>query len=375
MRTRTSYGDSVSSQVFHRNHHTDPWAFVTSFAGHNQANRCRDQDNGNLYVDKLTCVPLGDIVVPDGFGGEYRYVDWIPNGWSWYPFSHVPLVSQDADSKSYWYGSVDQRATRLAAVTNVATPVVSVPQFVGELKDIPHSIYKRGKQGLSWAHLDSLGIRFGILPMVSDVLKMMNLADYIDQRDRNISKLVSKNGLKRRVNMGTASGTATGSEPAYGAGATYEVKVTSKRWGTIRWLPASGLRVPEEGTAERTQFVRGLLTGTSKYKDKVGYLSDAWELLPWSWMADWFTNTGEFIQASANRTISFPTQIWIMETTTVHQTITTSSGTCFSYLVSKQRNPGVVTAQMIDPIISGDRAAILSGLFIRGPSPIPRGIR
>ncbi|DAD51191.1 TPA_asm: maturation protein [ssRNA phage SRR7976325_25] len=369
MRDRLHTEDGFLSEIFARNHTTDPWTFLSGNPGVKSYNRCRDEEFGKFIVDKQTIIsPVSDWIHPDGAGGEYRRTNWV-----------APEVSPSPDAfwkgrESYWFGTPNQRATRLAAMTNVSTPVVSVNQFVGELKDLPSSIFKRGKQGLHWAKTESLGVRFGIMPMVSDILKLANINDYTTRKGKQISDLLDKkNGYYRRVKMGKITDIVT-----YDLTSVYNVSVTttliseSTRWGTIRWLPSGTVPPFDPSDPDRTKLIRGLLTGTSKYNDRVSALSDAWELLPWSWLADWCGNLGTYLQASQNQTISHVDSIWLMEHATSQQTTTTPSGTVTVFRESKMRFPGTITASTISPYMSADRAAILSGLFIRGPSPIPK---
>lgn len=371
MRDRHEYGSTEIQETFLRFHPWDPWSFASSQSYKRSHNRCQDYagpQGRDLVVSKEWCSPITWQYDDPGVAEwliKNKVFNGGPNGFL------SPDPSNFNENLHFWAGDTNSLAVRVAASTNPSKPLVSVPAFIGELKDIPSAVYKRGRQGLSWAATDSLGVRFGILPMVSDVIKLASIAEYTDRLDKNLSNLAKKGGLRRRVKMGSYKNIEVSEYQRQGVHTTTHWQLSGERWGVIRWKPDESIRIPVEGTMDRVNLIRGLLTGTSKYNDKYSYLSDAWELVPWSWLIDWAGGLGTYLDANRNQLLAHANDIWIMTHREMTVSVETDSGTQTSYLETKERRKGTITPSAVSSYMSGDRAATLSGLFIRSPSPIP----
>lgn len=221
--------------------------------------------------------------------------------------------------------------TALLAISNPARPEIQLPVFWLELKDLPDMLRQAGRiakriyfERGSWANLirpghvtkdmaaANIAIQFGWRPLVSDIWKIATLQDSVEKRRKELSKLNSSKGLKRRVGLGSTSLLQTGSAQVWsthGIGTTVPTKTvhTLKAWGTARWRPTAGLPtwMPTDGELRRQ------LTGLSA--DAI--LLNVWEALPWSWLVDWFIPVGQTIGA-ANRTVATPVSACVMQTRT-----------------------------------------------------------
>lgn len=365
-RTREDKSGPFTQTVSTWDHFLNDWVVDRVTSHFYQIDQCVDENFGKLDISKTSEIPGDEIIVSRPGIPDVKYNNLVCPSVT----LEIPFVDQRGDSLAAV--NENYHATKLAAQTNVSRPFVSVAQFVGELKDLPSSVFKRGKQGISWARTESLGVRFGIMPMVSDILKMSDLSKAMYYKNKYLHRLAEKGRMRKKKKIG--SGTITQYSPlgSFGTDAQIVLEVKAEKWGTIYWKINSELPIPDESTEENVKLIRGLVTGTSKYKDKVAYLADAWELLPWSWIGDWFTNFGEYLQATQNSTVSTADEIWIMLKTESTTRIESPFGSASKYNVSKVRRRGTITAQLIDAYVSADRAAILSGLAIRGPSPIPK---
>lgn len=213
----------------------------------------------------------------------------------------------------------------LLARTNPATPSVQIPVFVFELKDLPDMLRQAGRIAKriyfdrgSWAnlirpgHIDqdlasaNLAIQFGWRPFVSDLWKIATLQDSVERRRKELKTLQAK-GLRTSTHFGTETAFQTWTASAnsdFGASVSTQVNLTHscEVWGTARWIPTPGQRLPESDGALRRQLA-GLTPDA--------ILTNVWEALPWSWLADWFYDFGSIIQGS-NRTIATPVSACIM---------------------------------------------------------------
>lgn len=270
--------------------------------------------------------------------------------------------------------STTSEFTRLLAVTNPSRSEVSLPQFLAELKDLPamlrhgarilsqldeagvelgvsfQKISRRTRQdeiarvrkiygtyglgdkfyrnggrpitpgrvindGLSVAQEAAsmqIALQFGWIPMVSDIQKLLSLGASIEKRRSELVRLGSGKGLRRRVRLQERTGWATGtaeviSGPNINTSLAAPISVTksARRWGTVRWKPS--LQSIRDAPISDAQIWR-VLTGVT-----VSSLpSLLWELLPWSWLIDYFSNVGSFLQSVQNEFDAVPHDACIM---------------------------------------------------------------
>lgn len=222
----------------------------------------------------------------------------------------------------------------LLAATNPSRPDVLLPVFWLELKDLPDMLRQVGRIAKriyfdkgSWANLirpghvskdmaaANLAIQFGWRPFVSDLWKIATLQDSVEKRRKELSKLYSGRGLRRRVGFGSVSSHSAGSAQvwsSHGIGATVPTETVHQleAWGTARWKP-SALPPWQPTDGELRRYLAGVSP------DHI--LLNLWEGLPWSWLVDWFIPIGKTIQA-ANHTIAVPVSCCIMRrrTTTTY---------------------------------------------------------
>lgn len=228
-------------------------------------------------------------------------------------------------------------------------PRASVAQFIGELRDLPQVPFlsfftKPGKnrrfgpltipftslpvalrrRALTFKNLGSeyLNYAFGWKPFVSDLRKMYNLWHAIDKQ---MAQIVRENGkfISRKATLSSTStfeagktlgslATPTATDPVaigdlnwsnrYGVpffsvwgpptgsfpGTTYTMvtrEVTQKEWfaGKFQYY------IPDTSSSQWTKSARAMLFGAIPTPETV------WELMPWSWLVDWFSNVGDVI--------------------------------------------------------------------------------
>jgi len=179
-----------------------------------------------------------------------------------------------------------------------------MPAFLGELrdiKDIPNIVKQWGQSNFigkaASAHITN---SFVVKPMISDISKMLEFQSSVDKRVKELEKI---------RDTGKSSARATILEDLiqvpYGnlvVHSTYEViyaylerTYTRKVWGTARWHPLNPSSLPK-GNADLRKKTRRILSGFSAN----GISAAAWELLPWSWLADYFVGIGDLIGAKQN---------------------------------------------------------------------------
>jgi hypothetical protein len=280
--------------------------------------------------------------------------------------------------------SVSDRAITLIARTNPSRPGVTPLTLAQDVIELPKMLRDVGrllsKKKKHVAPRDlakwNLAIQFGWIPLIHDVSALLHFQSSVDKRARELERLWSKGGLKRRLKLGNAHAEAVVTPviidtqlgaTVYGIRKTY---TSARSWGTIRWLPTALPPAPP-GTAKFNQYARNVVSGWTI----TGLNQGAWDILPWSWIVDWFSNTGDYMLAnSAGVPCGHLTPNIMTETTSQHSYSRLGSGGDASWVtggtgnasfVSKRRDlsSGSLSAHL--PFLNGKQLSILGSLFVQ----------
>jgi hypothetical protein len=192
-------------------------------------------------------------------------------------------------------------AWEILGKTNPNVPHVSVPQGLGELKDLPDLVNGWGGNILRRIAKGYLSWRWAIAPMIGDLKKLLKFVKAVDERIIHLMRLRDGQTLRRRCHLGK---TTVKPAPSYvilhSEGAVLkgwrQVTYTSEVWGTAQWKLDPSSNLPQLGYGPLKDLARRLALGITSHEA----LSVAWELTPWSWLADWFGDLGDVIAATNN---------------------------------------------------------------------------
>jgi hypothetical protein len=207
-------------------------------------------------------------------------------------------------------------ATQLLAMTNPSRSVVDLPVFIAELKDIPMLFKIVGKTGLETAAKGNLSFWFGWKPLVGDIMKFLDFSSAVNQRVKELEALY-RSGLSRTRNLDSYTGNGWWSGYANTTDFTV-VSVTGpkvtvqKVWGHCKWKPTS---LPPKTKQDMINLARRAALGLTI--DPATF----WELIPFSWMIDWASNIGSYLQAQRNIVGAVAYDISIMRQTTTVTTL------------------------------------------------------
>ncbi len=221
-----------------------------------------------------------------------------------YPIGYHSTHVSDPDSQFPPLGlsELEELAWDVLARTNPSTSQsANIPAFIGELKDLPSLIKQTGQGILRTLASANLSWRFGFAPMINDVRKMLKFMDASDKKFRELKNLRDHKALRKRVDLGYEQvvGSPTNvilhSQGAFITGTRTDV-YTRKAWATAEWKLVPGTDIPDMSNDKLMKLARRLTAGITTY----GAAKTAWQLLPWSWMADWAGNVQQFIDAHDN---------------------------------------------------------------------------
>jgi len=281
-----------------------------------------------------TPIPLSNPTVTSFNMGEERCTDWVGAPWVDSPFSHdrgvaprvtlngtrtqsgltyqsidVPLDNSPLNYlvKPWFYSTFTRTippglAAMAVANANPNRPDVDLPVSIAELRELPSLL--RDAAGIAHGVVNrarapakaNLMAQFGVLPILSDVVTLFDFAKRVDARETYLRELSAGDKRIKRKLLVENWGVIVPNLIPFSSNAdnqtstnkcTVTADVTRTFWYTMR---ASLLDVLSERDLQdlAPQLLLGMSTVTAK---------QLWELVPWTWLIDWFSNTGSILAA------------------------------------------------------------------------------
>lgn len=204
-----------------------------------------------------------------------------------------------ASALGFWIGvdgepGLGESAAKLLADTNPSRPVVDLPLYLFELKDIPGMLRNEGDTFLRSAAHANLSWQFGWAPLLNDLKNLFDFHDQVEKRSAELRNLYDS-GLRRKRKVW--SGVHHYSETRYLQSdgmfipARYDTACAIEHIGFVKWFPTT---LPPRSNTELRSLARRAVLGLTID------LSTAWNAIPWSWLVDWCSSTGDFIAAHRN---------------------------------------------------------------------------
>lgn len=220
------------------------------------------------------------------------------------------------------------------AGTNPSRASIGIPMWAQNLAELPGMVRQLGKilidpKGAARpkGFADNfLGVKFGWLPLIDDLRKLLEFQKHVIKRNKELHQLYSGKGLRRRLQIGndtTNIGTIASTALAATATVTLycSLSITRKSWGTIHWKPAV-LPLYHPDDARMNDLARTLAIGLTPE----GIARGVWDVIPWTWLIGWFTNVGKYVNAYS---LTVPA---------------THGATCFMSEAKAELRPSLVTA-------------------------------
>lgn len=295
----------------------------------------------------------------------------------WYAYQYVGSIGHLTTNTFGGSGAVATIRSR----TNPSRPNVTPLTIVQDLYEIPRMLKDVGKLIRTPRSLLSpreqanqfLGAKFGWIPLIKDVRSLLHTQEYINSRVKELDRLYSSGGLSRKIQLGRDHNVSA----TYGSLESNMVSVhgtistgtSAKGWGSVKWKPNNppGLKY-NPSDAEKIKLAQRVAGGLTPE----GLVKGAWDLLPWSWMVDWFSNTGDWLTQNSGTIPASAVETCVMtERNTVVQHSVQSKPTelidhgGYGLLTGKNRvvSSGTLAAQI--PFMDSGRLSVLGALFVQ----------
>jgi hypothetical protein len=193
-------------------------------------------------------------------------------------------------------------AVSLINKTSPFTSDVDLPVFFAELRELPDLVREMGRGLIKKVASGNLSYQFAIAPMVADVKKLLDFTSSIDRRVMRLKRMSSSPTVIKR-SLGSFSAQDNSSRIVTGQSnppLLYDdwrrttLTTTVSAWGYVKWSPTGALLENPPSNDEIRSAARKAVLGLTVD------LATAWELLPWSWLIDWFGNMGDFLENQRN---------------------------------------------------------------------------
>lgn len=201
--------------------------------------------------------------------------------------------------------TLQQAAAEIAAMTNPSRPLVDFTVFFTELKELPQLFFERSQHIGKDISTGRLSLEYGWKPLIGDIVRLLNFKIEFGKRVKEINAL-RQSGLRRKRIVFKGSSITGSYAHDYLLMSNYGAKVageSSKRTtevvtGFVKWAPDQ--EIPRHLGLSNNLAEQKAIFALLGIAPSIIDASTIWELLPFSWLADWCTNAGDYLAAHRN---------------------------------------------------------------------------
>lgn len=203
-------------------------------------------------------------------------------------------------------------AARVVANTHPFAPYFSVPVAIKEMVELGTLFKLAAKSFAEFTGNAYLNYRFGYVQFVRDVRDLAGIMKHLEKRIRDFNFILEHGYTRKRVKIGVTGGGSNSPDSVLHS--TYSVIIrgdfqqewTMETWATIVWGVNGKKLLPTDQLALFNEAVRYALD----VKDIDA--ATLWQLIPFSWLVDYFLNVGDILQSQHLRYDVQPYDICIM---------------------------------------------------------------
>jgi hypothetical protein len=250
-------------------------------------------DGGPWHLVRNTDVPTVGYHKNNIFDGEF-----VANKWDGWIYSAVTPTKTNSEMDSFGTTAIARSAPTNPAFE--ASTLVGETAFGGVPMVVGGSLYKERVRAARSAGSEYLNVEFGWLPLIRDIQKFARTvkdSDRILREYRKGSDVKIRKGYDGPTSEKTLTNVRTGfaTQPSVlsGSGALTETH-SAHQWfrGAFRYhIPTNDTQL---GKFQQWASMSDHLLGWKVTPETV------WNIAPWSWAADWFTNTGDIMANISN---------------------------------------------------------------------------
>jgi hypothetical protein len=318
-------------------------------------------------------LPLGGVVADGPYMGT-GFASPYYGPFDIYATGHLPFDLGDPSAD----------LTRAIARTNPSRPGVTPLTLIQDLVEIPKQLKDVGKLIKNIKHKNLLtaketanqylGLKFGWLPLIKDVQDLFSFQQQVHQRIGELNRLYSDTGLHRSIRLGSTGNSSSQKglvlSSNLGVQAYTDLDRSTKvtRWASVRWKPTT---VPKFNPSDKDRIMqaRELVSGLTTE----GLLNGLWEVIPWTWVIDWFTDVHGFAMTWSNTVPATPYSACVMQHAKTTSTFVTTpipgsaavGGNGQWAYETKERFVGGASVNAFLPFIGADRLSIIGSLFVQ----------
>lgn len=270
--------------------------------------------------------PTGSGLPPSDFSSYRVHRKWTPfnggtsgtgNWYHNYPVGRATGLSANHLSQPAGKNKNDDfYVARLLARSNPMRTTFSVPVFIRELAEVAAMFALNAKTFASFIGGNYLNYQFGWLTFVDDIKTLASIVKDVNSRVKEFNSILQQGGIRRNVRLDSYGAKLT--DPSviihsvFGHTLYAAETVSSKFevWGSVRWYPTNYQLIPTDPADAWLLAVRQV------FDLEMIDSETAWNLIPWSWLVDYFTNIGDIFAANEGRWLVTPRDICIMRLTT-----------------------------------------------------------
>lgn len=242
-------------------------------------------------------------------GKDYRKISALRINGSWKDGAGYSSFNNYGMSEFNGYGdtfgqpaglvpSLNDLAIQAFSNLNPNKPVADLPLFIFELKDLPRLL----KDGLgvlsgnvkpSQAAGGYVAYSFGVAPLVSDVISLLDFAAQAGKRRKYIEQLTKGHRLRR--SLGGGSAVQVGSNFSMYPGLEFK-KVGKTKWNA--WYTAKVSSTYQLPPVSPNDSLFDDPAFKAAYGLQGASASAVWNAVPWSWLIDYFASIGSYLEAN-----------------------------------------------------------------------------
>lgn len=375
MTSRTRYREGYISGTFTK--HSDGSVENASFR--NEFEECVDTvlPGDNHYFQVTRFMKSGGLIygsTPSSItGGVFNgYPSTVPYGASFDAHLTLPNPPSDAVLASQSLARTNpfkNEAVSLEYLSELSSLGKDAHSKFGDyLKELTRKIPISKFNGLSRLAKANLLYSFGISPLISDIELLLEFQQRVDRRAEVLRRL-STRGYKKTISLASDTTQVTTHNVTLHSSRTWwrgtVTKVTTREIKAhTRWYTLFNLPIAESSIRDKAR------------KAILGYSltpSTLYELMPWSWLIDYFTNLGDLVKANSNMaecthdTSRIMTHTRTEVSTSNHVPVNFPSTSLTGYKglrETKNRRLVLATLAARMPILTDQQASILGSLAV-----------